>query len=154
MTVFSDAYISVVARMSFVKDFARPGSRVVDILPWWYGGKLAAGLAPATRGVVNIQTQADSDFICTSLSALNASTRVQVTDTSTGKTFFNAQTDPITLFGSQGFPYVLASPRLVNPNSNLKVDVFYNPLGFAPPNSPDMFFAFGGVRVYYEANPS
>lgn len=148
--------VESLARDTPLADVVRPGRKVSNVVPYWYNIRFNwTASAAAQQGL--IQTQADSDFLCNSIAAdarLDATNLFdpmpliwgQVTDQSSGKTFFSAPMITRIFAGNQGMPAVLAVPRLVRANTTLQVDVEptdtrYNAL----------WLSLAGARIFYEA---
>lgn len=159
MNDFERRFLDILQTSSYVAQVARQGQRIVNIDYFAYNlriGTVASTIANGANGQGAVQIQADSDFVLTFMSGdvLNAAgstvlaspnVLVQVTDTGSGKTFYNEPTLFGLVTGRSGFPYLLPTPRLINPNTNLKVDVTNN-TGAA---TAGIFVSFQGARIYY-----
>jgi|SRR6185312_3282510 len=146
-----------IARSSdWLASFKRPDKTLIDIQPYIYNGSIQA-TAAAAAGQVSIPIQADSDFVMFAMTGavinnatggfiLNPYETIQVTDTGSGKTFFSDYTLFGLVFGLAGFPYMLATPRVVAPNTNILVQI--NNLSALTYNT---YIAFAGARLYYQS---
>jgi hypothetical protein len=118
-------------------------------------GTVAVPLAIGSTTSFTLQIQSDSYFVLNYMSAMafdnagvfspQANILMQVTDTGSGKTFYSQPAQLSLVTGSQGFPFILSAPRVVNPNTNLKVDLT-NATGVT---LSGIFVNFMGARVYY-----
>ncbi len=144
----------------YLPDFLRPNQQVLSVENFSYNvGPVAIAAAAAAAGVaatVNLVTQSDSDFLLVNFSALVRNEPyyddfpaclLQITDQGSGKTFFNQPSLLFLIAGNQGFPFVLPTPRLIMPNTNLKFD--FTNLGIAQ----SFYVTLTGLRIYY-ADPA
>jgi hypothetical protein len=103
------------------------------------------------------QIQSDSDFVCTYLSGacINPATAaidpvptglIQITDTGSGKTFFNQPTFMGLVLGQGGYPFLLPAPRLIAPNTNIQ----YNVTNLAAA-ARNIHITMLGARIFYGA---
>lgn len=158
-------YLDVLNNSPYMKSILQPGRRAIEIEYYCYNGQLgtaATPLAPNVPQTVTFDTQADSDFAVTFMTGavqeitngamiFNDNVALQITDTSTGKTFFNAPTVMGLVTGAGGFPFVLPAPRVIRPNTTIQVsatnrDTVVN--GGAGPVT--LFFALHGTRIFYQ----
>lgn len=156
-TPFELAFYRRLMSDSFLKDVARPGRNVLEVQSFWYGAEFDGLHASANSQSDLIETQADSDFVCTAISARARvfATQafdamplvwVQVTDQASGKTFFNAPLITRIVAGDFGMPMRLPVPRVILPNSTLQIDV--QPVDT---RYDAMWITLGGSRIFYEA---
>lgn len=159
MNDFERRLLDIVKNSSYIASVARADQRIVNIDYFSYNIRLGTTVAAIANGATVsgfAQIQADSDFVLTYIAgdvlnaagnAINtlASALLQITDTGSGKTFFSEPTLFGMVTGRGGFPFLLPSPRVINPNTNLKVDFTNNTGGVVP----GAFISFMGARVYY-----
>ena len=69
---------------------------------------------------------------------------IQITDTGTGKTFFNQPTFMGLVTGQTGYPFLLPAPRLIAPNTNIQ----YNVTNLASA-ARNFYLTMIGARLYY-----
>jgi hypothetical protein len=138
-----------------------PGGRAT-IEPYVYAASCGSAAAPLVDGSQNqmvIPIQADSHFVITYITAVHvlpgnpifvvsAHGDLQITDTGNGATLYSRANPSDTLvgggdFSAPGLPFLLPVPRIVLPNTNIKVD--YTHRG---PDSNGYQIAFFGSRVY------
>lgn len=154
MPDFKAAYTAKVATDGWVKDYVQDRVPVLSIDSFGYNARF--NIIPAQVGTLQtviIQTQADSDFLCTGISgSLTGAVQVvpslltQITDLSSGKTLFNKPQLLRQVAGGFGMPFVLPTPKIIHPNTNVQIDATANE-GFAA--GTILFITLWGVRVYY-----
>lgn len=161
---FQAKFLSVLANSPYIASFAKPGRTITDVQYYAYNGRVGTDAVPLAVGVPQtdtFDTQADSDFLLTFISAAIQETAagpmayddnvaLQIQDLSTGKFFFNVPTVIGLVTGAGGFPFVLPAPRLLNPNTSIAVsatnrDAIVN--GGAGPVG--LYYAFHGTRIFY-----
>lgn len=155
MTPFHAAYVRKLASDGPVADALPRGRAVADLEPYFYNVAFS-GLVSGTAQQAVVPTQADSDFVLTSMSAIGYDSvgvlinRLpdvywQITDQASGKRFFNVPLASLLVAGCSGEPAALSIPRLILANSTLAVAVTpYSNL------QTDVWLSLCGVRVYYE----
>ena len=76
---------------------------------------------------------------------------IQITDESSGKTYFSAPTPLPMIAGAAGFPYLLINPRVVRPRSTLNINANITAQGqFGQPVvMTGFFFTLHGAKIYY-----
>ena len=151
--------LDVAQQSAYLASVIRDDRQVLGIDYYSYSGRIGTVAAPLANGAtdsVSIQIQADSYFVINYMQANtlnNGGTAVngvsnfllQVTDTGSGKTFYNQPTQLTLVTGQQGFPFLLSAPRIVPPSVNLKVDVTNN----SGAGSAGITIVFAGARIYY-----
>lgn len=158
---FEALFVSSLARDSFIADYVTPGKVVAAIDFWRYSvnfmGNPTIPLGANLTGLIN--TQGDSDFLALNISVMgfDAGTvpspyrkyiKLQFTDRSTGKTFFNQPTNLYICSGFAGFPQQLAVPRKLRANSVTRVDAIMPSL--LGSDFTSVWISLGGVRIYYQ----
>lgn len=160
MSKFEQKYLDILNASPFIRAFAKPGRRVVRAQYFDYNTRIGSAASPLALNVPqlgNIETQADSDFVATYMTAgvlqlatsvmtFNRNVAFQVQDLSTGKNFFSQATIMGLLAGAGGFPYVFPAPRVINPNTNLAITVTNRDTAT---NYEGFFIAFHGMRLFY-----
>lgn len=160
MNAFEAKYTELLQTDPFIKSVAKPGRRIVGLEYYVYNQIIGTVALPLTVNVPRsntIDTQADSDFVVQYASAglqasanavqvYNRNVVVQITDLSTGKTFFNTALIMSLAFGAGGFPFKYPSPRVINPNVSLRVDVTNRD---TVTNYLQLNIALHGTRIYY-----
>lgn len=154
MNDFERRFLSLIQNNSWIATVARQNANIINIEPYTYT-TIVGPIDLNASGNNTIQIQSDSDFALTYMSAEsvnNAGTisarpvaTVQVTDTGTGKTYYSAPTLIPLVFGSEGLPFFLPSPRVIAPNTNLNVQV----TSLFGTNATTFYFSFMGARIYY-----
>lgn len=160
MSKFAEKYLQILAESPYIKAFAKPGRPIRSIQYYCYNLRVGSAAAPLVVNVPQvgyIETQADSDFITTYMSAgilqlangvmtFNRNVTVQIEDQSTGKKFFSAPTIMGLVAGAGGFPYVFPAPRVVNPNTNVAITVTNRD---TTTSYEAFFLALHGTRIFY-----
>lgn len=158
MNNFHRALIEVYASDGPVAAALPRGRVVAEMEPYWYNAHFESLVIGVTQSAI-IQTQADSDFVLTSLSTTSYYTPAniifpdngiwwQIRDTASGKTLFNQPLIDYVFTGWRGVPGALSTPRLVLANSNLQVTM--KPSGLPTLDPDKAWISLAGVRVYYE----
>ena len=89
---------------------------------------ILSSIASGSVTTVNVQIQADADFLVQAISqqsfvanliVTNPETLIQITDTGSGTTFFDQPTAIGCVTGDGKFPFLMPVPRLVTANSVL-----------------------------------
>jgi len=159
MNDFERRYLDILQRTDYISAVARPGKQIVNIDYFVYNVRIGTDAAPIPNngtGQGLIEIQSDSDFVLTYISGgnqlavngplvFNYSALLQMQDTGSGKTFFNTPTLMPLVCGAGGFPFLLPSPRVLNPNTNLLITV--NNI-----SGVDLFgcyIALHGSRIFY-----
>lgn len=157
---FQTRYLEILKNSPYIQAIAKPGRAIQNIEYYSYNTLIGSAAAPLVNLVPQtstIETQADSDFAITFMSAAvletvngiatyNNNITLQIQDLSTGKLFFNIPTVVGLVTGGGGFPFVLPAPRVVASNSQLLFtamnrDSAINPVG--------LYIALHGSRIYY-----
>lgn len=153
MNVFETRALELAQQSNFLASVAREGQKIVKIDNFAYNGTIGSAASTIAAGGATAQTiinfQADSDFVIQYVSAdALATTQIllQVTDTGSGRTFYNQPTLFSLVAGSSGFPYLLPTPKVVAPSTNLQVSVTNIDAAVA---CTGFFISFGGGRIYY-----
>jgi len=144
--------LQVASASNWLASVARKDKQLLRIEPYVYNTSM---LALTTTAQAIIQVQADSDFAVIELSGavldnaskvtiVNPPITMQVTDSGSGKTFFNDYALFSLVFGLAGFPYYTATPRIISPGTNIIINA--NSLDGT---SSDVYVTFSGVRLYY-----
>lgn len=156
MNDFERRALDIAQSSTYLTLYARQGQQIVGIEYFGYSVEIdnvAAGGAATSI----FQVQSDSDFVCTYLSgaAVNPGNAfidpvpvglIQITDTGSGKTFFNQPTFMGLVLGQGGYPFLLPAPRLIAPNTNIQYNV--TNLQQTPRN---IFITMLGARIFYGA---
>lgn len=159
MNEFQRKYLDILKQTDYISAIARPGREIVAIDYYAYTTSIGTAAAPVPAGGIGqaqVQIQADSDFVMTSIAGgaqqgIGAAVSytqpilLQLTDTGSGKKYFSAQTPMAVVCGSGAFPFLLPSPRVLQPNTILQVDITSlsaNPI-------ERISFAFHGARIFY-----
>lgn len=158
MNDFQRRFLDLLQTSSYVATAARQGQKIVNIDFFSYNKRLGTAAATIANGAAAqdfIQIQADSDFVLTQISGdvvnaggntvANPNVTLQLTDTGSGKTFYSEPTLFGLVTGRSGFPYLMPAPRVINPNTNVKIDVVNNTGGALN----GVFLALQGARIYY-----
>ena len=161
MNDFQRRALDILQQTDYISAVARPGRKIVNIDYFAYNARIgtdAAPIAAGATGQATVEIQADSDFVLTYMSGavqnaiggaliFNPNCPVQITDQGSGKTFFNIPTIMALAFGGGGFPFLLPSPRVINPNTSLLCQANNTTGG----NLFGIYFAFHGARIFYES---
>lgn len=142
----------------------KPGRTLIDAKYYAYDGRVGSDATPLDLDVpqaITFDTQADSDFVVTLVSACvqeevngamhyNDNVALQVRDLSSGKDLFNIPTPLALVTGAGGFPFRLAVPRIWNPNTSIQVTAINRDSLINGGEGPvGLFFAFHGTRLFY-----
>lgn len=167
MTTLSDfqaKYLDILVNSPYISGVAKPGRKIADVQYYAYNGRIGSDAVPLAANVPQISTfdtQADSDFVVSYISAAiqevadgpmiyNANVAIQIQDLSTGKQFFNVPTALALVTGAGGFPFVLPAPRVFNPNTSIAVTgINRDPLLNTAAGPVGLFYAFHGARIFY-----
>lgn len=153
---FYDTFTQRTVTEGFLANYVRRSAPILGVDFWSYNTAFAAPRIAASPIENVIQTQADSDFIISAIGGMvyeaadpnlyifDPLLSLQITDQSTGKTFFNTPLRFRNVAGTGGNPFFLASPRVVRANANLTVE-----LTVASDLYDNVWVALNGTRVYY-----
>lgn len=167
--------LDVMAASSWVLPFADPDRRVIEVEPYVYAiprdGNTGLAFTTASGDhPANLVMNNDSDFVCTYLSGaavisapeidvpangnrvleFSPSLLVQLTNQSEGDTWFNRPHPLPLVCGAGGFPFILASPRVIRAKSTMTVTFTAQAAGVT---FSELHFAMGGARIYYASDP-
>lgn len=155
MNDFERRVLDVVQSASYIDAVRRKDAKILAIDYFAYNVNVLDVAAAGGTGNGIIQVQSDSDFALVYMSAAitdqvpafiaNPLATVQVTDTGSGKTFFSNPTLFGLAFGNAGYPFLLPAPRVVAPNTNIKIDV----TNISAATVYDCYFSLMGARIYY-----
>jgi hypothetical protein len=165
MNAFEARYLQLVASSEYIRAVAQPGRPIRSVQYYVYNLVMGTLAVPAQVLALNtdvtsvIETQADSDFVLSYMSAaaqatvsenlfVNRDITIQLQDLSTGKFFFSAPIVMGLVAGAGGFPYVFPSPRVIRPNTGLAVTIRRRDTVNAYSN---FFLALHGTRIFYGA---
>lgn len=150
---FQKRYLEVLRQNSYIKEVARRDRKVIGADFFSYNINISAVASGAvSSGRVTIQ--ADSDFVLAYMAgsqvvsnAVVASpvSTIQITDTGTGRTFFNTELPFGSVFGSGGFPFLLPAPRVFAPNTTILAEI----TNINSAAAADYYMNFLGTRIYY-----
>lgn len=163
MNSFRRELLDMVGYTDYIATFADPSKTIVDIDNYTYsidGQVLAANITQTVSQSFLTPMQGDNDFVLTYMSGfarsaaypygaqlmiVNPALMVQITDLSSGRTFFNAPSPMPMIAGQGGFPFLLTSPRLIKPRSTLKTTA----IAAQAATFTGFFFCFHGARIWY-----
>lgn len=163
MNTFRRELLDMVGYSDYIATFADPSRQIVDIDNWTYtvdGDTLTANITQAVSQSFLTPMAGDNDFVLTYLSGfarsaastygatnliVNPALLVQITDLSSGRTFFSNPAPMPMIAGQGGFPFLLTSPRVIGPRSTLKTTAI------AAQNQTfnGFYFCFHGSRIWY-----
>lgn len=153
-----------VGATDYISTFADPTREILNIDNYSYvidGNVLTAPITQAASQNFNVIMDSDSDFVCTYLSGfgrnagsaqgatamiINPAMLLQVTDKSSGRTWFNKPAPMAMMCGQGGFPFLLTSPRVIKPRVTLNVSA----ISAQNTSFTGFFFCFHGSRIYYK----
>lgn len=163
MNEFRRRLLDAIEYSDFIATFADPTKKILGIESYAYTvDEPAANLAPgALPSPFNLVMDSDSDFVLTYLSGCavigtssplrsieyDPSITVQITDQSSGKTFFNMATPMVLIAGAMGYPFILTSPKVVRPRATLTVAA--STIAQATVTYVGFFFTLHGAKIYY-----
>jgi hypothetical protein len=167
MNEFERRLLDIVEHNFSMGLYADPSRKILNIENYAYSCESFAApgvndISPTNPKSFNLIMDSDSDFVLTYMSGgatvnfaanqtkvqWNPALLVQVTDKSTGRTYFNQPTPLPMIAGMNGFPFLMSSPRVIKPRTTIKIDAstanndaqsLYN--GF--------FFTLHGAKIYY-----
>jgi hypothetical protein len=157
MDEFKRRLLDAVQNGSWIASVARQDRKILDVDYYNYNTLIdnnGAGIASGATGQGTIQIQSDSDFAIAYMSGVSVVNNtvgnspyatIQITDTGTGKTFFNAPTLFGLVMGSNGLPFYLPAPRVVAPNTNLQFAI--NNINSA--GNASFYVNLLGARIFY-----
>lgn len=152
---------------SYVASFAEPGRHVLGVESYAYVvDQTGLTLTSAAAQEFELVMDSDSDFVATFASGaaivqapvigspangntcteFAASILVQITDQASGKTWYNQPTPLPLIAGAGGFPFIMASPRVIRPRGALTVSVQAAASGVT---FSAFYFALHGGKIYY-----
>lgn len=147
-------------QIQLAQNAGRAGQRIISDEFFVYStGRPAAGLAPAGTSNLNLQIQADADFLIEKLSfnadvaaaAQTESSRVlpnitvQLTNTSSGRALFSSQFPLTGIFGSGELPMILPRQYLLPASSTLQIQL----VSFEAANTVFVTLNFIGRKIYW-----
>lgn len=153
MNEFQRRLLDAVQNGAWIASVARQGRTIVDLDYYNYNTEIGP-VASGASAQATIQIQSDSDFAIAFMSGVevvnntpttNHYTLLQITDTGTGKTFFNAPTMFQLVMGTGGLPFYLPAPRVVAPNTNLQINV----QNVSSAADATYYINLLGARIYY-----
>lgn len=158
MNEFQRRALDIAQSSSYLATYARQGQSIIGIEQFGYNC-LVSNVAALATASNTVQILSDSDFVMTYLSGSAVTTAtgaasstnytLQIQDQGTGKTFFNQPTLGNLVVGQAGFPFLLAAPRLISPNTNIAFTV--NNITTASA-ATDFYFSMQGARIYYSGS--
>lgn len=151
--------LDMVEYTDYMATFADPSRRLVDVEPWSYSvdGDLLAAPITATAGQRFVtQMAGDSDFVMTYISGfarpagsqqmtINPAILVQISDQSSGRTFFSAPAPMAMIAGQSGFPFILLGPRTVKARASLLTTA----ISAQVQSWTGFYMTFHGARLWY-----
>lgn len=166
---FSRRLMDMIQFNSWIASFADPSRQILAIENYAYCiDALAVDIEDGSPADFPLIMDSDSEFIATYISGaariddgptvsngtrcteFSPSILIQITDQSSGNTWFNAPTPLPLIAGAGGFPFLMASPRVIRPRSTLSVHAEIADNGGATPVLfSDFFFAIHGAKIYY-----
>lgn len=168
MNEFQRRLLDIVQFTYPLGQFGDPSREIVGIDNYAYScdwhGNPGTGLTFTAPKQFDLVMDSDSDFVmtyisggaCSEFSAVgqfkvkfNAAIMAQITDRSTGRTYFNLPTPLPLIAGMNGFPFLLTSPRVIRPRTTLRVDLTC-PAADAARRYPSGFFTLHGAKIYYK----
>lgn len=145
--------VSVLQANSIIKGVARKDKKLIGADFFSYNIRISA-LASGSSAQGSVTVQADSDFVVMFMAGAqfvsnafvtNPYSLVQLTDTGTGRNFFNDALPFSSVFGNNGFPFILPAPRVFAPNTTILANV-QNVNSAA---AATYYMSFLGTRLYY-----
>lgn len=156
---------------SWVASFADPARELIGVEGYAYAvNARGANIDQLTVQDFPLVMDSDSEFVCVYLSGgavisapviatpangnqvveFSPSLEIQITDESSGRTWFDQPTPLPLIAGSGGMPFILPSPRITKPRSTVLVSAkgsFHN----GPPSATfaDFLFMLHGAKLYY-----
>lgn len=150
---FQRRLLSVLVSSSYIKAVADKNRKVVGADFFSYNIEILA-LASGSTAQNSVTVQADSDFVIAYMAGVqfvnnaavtNPYSLIQITDTGTGKNFFNSPLPFGSVFGSGGFPFILPAPRTFAQNTTILAQI-QNVNSAA---AAGYYMSFMGTRIYY-----
>lgn len=160
---FQQRYLQILADSPYIRSVKDPARDIVGMETYVYNAVVGTAALPLTlaNGVVQatLDTQSDSDFVLTYLSAsvnittngdmkVNRNLTLQIQDTSTGKLFFNVASVMTLVAGAGGFPFIFPAPRVIKANTTLLFSVQNRDTS---QDYNQAFLSLGGTRIFYAA---
>lgn len=160
MNDFQRRALDIAQSSTYLTLYARQNQEIQGIEEFGYSVEID-NIASGATATGTFQVLSDSDFVCTYLTGCSVATAtgivdavpqalLQITDTGSGKTFFNQPSFMGLITGQGGYPFLLAAPRLIAPNTNIQYQVT-NLLGAG--NTRNYFLTMIGARIYYSGAP-
>lgn len=165
MNEFERRLRDIVEMSSYIAKFADPGREILLIESYTYSiDAIGVNITSAAAQTFNLVMNSDSDFVVTGFAGgalintgptapngtrcveFTPALLVQITDQSSGKTYFNRPTPLGLMAGAAGFPYLLASPRVIRPRVTLAVSAQGAVAGATYNN---FYFSIHGAKIFY-----
>ena len=159
MNEFQRRALDILNQTDYISSVAKPGRTIVNIDYFAYTLRLGTDAVPVplltpTQGLMEMQS--DSDFVATFVSggqqltagaplSFNGPVLLQFVDTGSGKSWFNTPTLMPLVCGAGGFPFLLPSPRVLNPNTNLEITASI----IGPDTMVGIYVVLHGSRIFY-----
>lgn len=175
MNEFQRRLMDVVEANTAVYDAIDHKREVLLVEPYCYAvdfnNTIASGvqLNPATPRSFNLIMDSDSDFVLTHMNGgcgvnqgtataggaqriqANPAVLLQITDRSSGRTFFDIPTIFPLVAGWGGFPFIFTSPRVIKPRSTLQLDFTVADTSGAGANYYGVYAALWGAKIFYKS---
>lgn len=157
-------YLEILNASDYMAAVRKPGRQIVGVQYYAYNVRVGSVAVPLADGVPQtsvFETQSDSDFVVSEISAAlqaedngamlyNGNVAIQIQDLSSGKLFFNRPAAIALVTGAGGFPFVLPAARVWNPNTSIAVQAINRDALINAGNGPvGLFLAFHGTRLFY-----
>ena len=167
MNALDRRLLDTVRFSSYIASFAEPGRQVIAVEPYAYVvDEVDLELTDAAAQEFELVMDSDSDFVATftsgavvvaepaivspangnSCTEFAGSVLVQITDQTSGKTWYNQPTPLPLIAGAGGFPFIMASPRVIHPRGALTVSVQGAASGV---EFSAFYLALHGAKIYY-----
>lgn len=156
---FFTQLLDMVQWTDYVATFATPGRQIMEIEPFSYaidGDTLPALITATAPQTFSTQMEGDADFVLFYMSAfgrvntesalrVNPALLGQITDETTGRSFFSEPT-PVPIFAGQGgFPFLMTGPKVIKARSELSLTV----RSAQAVSWSGFYFAYHGARIWY-----
>lgn len=160
---FHTQLLDMIEYTDYMATFADPTRQLVDVEPWAYtidGEVLSANITATAAQVFKTPMQGENDFVMFGINGfartavnpygatalvVNPALLVQISDLSTGRTFFDSPTPMPFIAGQGGFPFLLPGCKIVKPRATLQTTV----ISAQVVTWTGFYMTFHGARLWY-----
>lgn len=157
---FTTQLLDMVQYTDYIATFADPARKLIEIEPYSYfidGNVLPAPITQTASQTFDTQMQGDNDFVLLSMNQfarvagatsliVNPALLVQITERTTGRTFFSGPSPLPIIAGQGGFGFLMLGAKTIKARSTLRTTA----ISAQAQSFDGFYFAFNGYRLWYE----